>query len=97
MYKQQTNIDKSKIISTLVKIFVCPHFLNNQIGKIKKLKLNLLDFKPKNEPFSAIPESSTLLTSTKLSSQPLSLFCPERERENHISEKKKGKIGRAHV
>ena len=53
-----------------------------------------MDFKPKNEPFSAILESSTLLTSTKLSSQPLSLFCPERERErereNNISEKKKG-------
>ena len=38
MYKQQTNIDKSKIISTLVKIFVCRYFLNNQIGKNQKKK-----------------------------------------------------------
>ena len=30
---------------------------------------------------STIPETSTLLTSTKPSSQPLSLFCRERERE----------------
>ena len=43
---------------------------------------------------STIPETSTLLTSTKPSSQPLSLLCPEKERErerkNHRSEKKKG-------
>ena len=59
-----------------------------------KIKSQILGFKTKNRPFSAIPETSTLLTSTKPSSQPLSFFCPqrerERERENHRSEKKKG-------
>ena len=51
----------------------------------------------KTDPFktlSTIPETSTLLTSTKPSSQPLSLLSRERERErerkNHRSEKKKG-------
>ena len=52
-----------------------------------------MGFKLKKGPFLAILETSTLLTSTKPSSQPLSLFCPERERErerereNHRSEK----------
>ena len=43
---------------------------------------------------STVPESSTLLTSTKPSSPPLSLYVSrerERERESHESEKKKEK------
>ena len=43
---------------------------------------------------STVPESSTLLTSTKPSSPPLSLYVSrerERERESHESEKKKRK------
>ena len=49
--------------------------------KDQKIKVRSTGFQTKKMLFLAIPETSTLLTSTKPLSQPLSLFCPERERE----------------